>query len=137
VRQLIESQQEGEDAEEIVPSIKSDIAPEEVFVFTPKGDVISLPTGATVLDFAYAIHSAVGNRMTGAKIDGRIVSIDTEVQTGMIVEIITSNSKRRGPTATGWASSRPPKPVTRSEAGLRRSAARKHRRGQRAARPRV
>jgi guanosine-3',5'-bis(diphosphate) 3'-pyrophosphohydrolase len=97
VRRLIETQQEGEDAEEIVRSIKSDIAPEEVFVFTPKGDVIRLPAGATVLDFAYAIHSAVGNRMTGAKIDGRIVSIDTEVQTGMIVEILTSNSKTQGP----------------------------------------
>ncbi|MEG1774045.1 MAG: RelA/SpoT family protein, partial [Oscillospiraceae bacterium] len=97
VRQLLENQQDGEDAEEIVRSIKSDIAPEEVFVFTPKGDVISLPTGATVLDFAYAIHSAVGNRMVGAKIDGRIVSIDTEVQTGMIIEIITSNAKTQGP----------------------------------------
>ncbi len=97
VRQLIENQQDGEGAEDIVSSIKSDIAPEEVFVFTPKGDVISLPTGATVLDFAYAIHSAVGNRMTGARIDGKIVSIDTEVQTGMIVEIITSNSKTQGP----------------------------------------
>ena len=97
VRQLLENQQEGEDAEEIVRSIKSDIAPEEVFVFTPKGDVISLPAGATVLDFAYAIHSAVGNRMMGARIDGKIVSIDTPVQTGMIVEIITSNSKTQGP----------------------------------------
>ncbi|MEG2174801.1 MAG: bifunctional (p)ppGpp synthetase/guanosine-3',5'-bis(diphosphate) 3'-pyrophosphohydrolase, partial [Oscillospiraceae bacterium] len=97
VRQLLESQQDGEDAEEIVRSIKSDIAPEEVFAFTPKGDVISLPMGATVLDFAYAIHSAVGNRMTGAKIDGKIVSIDTEVQTGMIVEILTSNAKTQGP----------------------------------------
>ena len=97
VRQLIENQQDGEGAEDIVRSIKSDIAPEEVFIFTPKGDVISLPAGATVLDFAYAIHSAVGNRMTGARIDGKIVSIDTEVQTGMIVEIITSNSKTQGP----------------------------------------
>ncbi|MFV0498203.1 MAG: RelA/SpoT family protein [Candidatus Fimivivens sp.] len=97
VRQLIENQQDGEGAEDIVSSIKSDIAPEEVFVFTPKGDVISLPTGATVLDFAYAIHSAVGNRMMGARIDGKIVSISTEVQTGMIVEIITSNAKTQGP----------------------------------------
>lgn len=97
VRQLIENQQDGEGAEDIVRSIKSDIAPEEVFVFTPKGDVISLPAGATVLDFAYAIHSAVGNRMTGAKIDGKMVPFDTGVQTGMIVEIITSNSKTQGP----------------------------------------
>lgn len=97
VRQLIENQQDGEGAEDIVRSIKSDIAPEEVFVFTPKGDVISLPAGATVLDFAYAIHSAVGNRMTGARIDGKMVPFDTVVQTGMIVEIITSNSKTQGP----------------------------------------
>ncbi|MBP1557466.1 MAG: bifunctional (p)ppGpp synthetase/guanosine-3',5'-bis(diphosphate) 3'-pyrophosphohydrolase, partial [Oscillospiraceae bacterium] len=97
VRQLIENQQDGEGAEDIVRSIKSDIAPEEVFVFTPKGDVISLPAGATVLDFAYAIHSAVGNRMVGAKIDGKMVPFDTNVQTGMIVEIITSNSKTQGP----------------------------------------
>lgn len=98
VRQLIENQQEGDvGAEEIVRSIKSDIAPEEVFAFTPKGDVISLPAGATVLDFAYAIHSEVGNRMTGARIDGKIVPISTEVQTGMIVEIMTSNAKTQGP----------------------------------------
>lgn len=97
VRQLIETQQDGQGAEEIVRSIKSDIAPEEVFVFTPKGDVISLPAGATVLDFAYAIHSEVGNRMTGARIDGKIVPFDTAVQTGMIVEIMTSNSKTQGP----------------------------------------
>ncbi len=98
VRQLIESQQEGEDAQEIVRSIKSDIAPDEVFVFTPKGDVISLPAGSTVIDFAYAIHSAVGNRMIGAKVDGRMVSIDFEVQTGMIVEVVTSNVKTHGPS---------------------------------------
>jgi GTP pyrophosphokinase len=98
VRQLIESQQEGEDAEEIVRSIKSDIAPEEVFVFTPKGDVINLPAGSTVIDFAYAIHSQVGNRMVGAKVDGRMVSIDFVVQTGMIVEILTSNAKTQGPS---------------------------------------
>jgi len=97
LRQLLETQKESEgDAGDIVLSIKTDIAPEEVFVFTPNGDVIRLPSGATVIDFAYAIHSAVGNRMVGAKIDGHIVSVDTEVQTGMIVEILTSN-KSQGP----------------------------------------
>ena len=90
VRQLLESQKESDDVEDIVKSIKTDIAPEEVYVFTPKGDVISLPTGSTVIDFAYAIHTAVGNRMTGAKIDGRIVSLDSKVKTGNIVDIITS-----------------------------------------------
>ncbi len=93
VRQLLEAQQESDDVEDIVRTIKTDIAPEEVFVFTPKGDVLSLPSGSTVIDFAYAIHSAVGNRMQGAKIDGRIVPIDTVVKTGMIVEIITGNTK--------------------------------------------
>ena len=98
VRQLLETQKEADDVEEIVKSIKTDIAPEEVFVFTPKGDVISLPIGSTVIDFAYAIHTAVGNRMTGAKIDGRIVSLDSKVKTGNIVDIITtgqSNGPRR------------------------------------------
>ncbi|MBP0963079.1 MAG: bifunctional (p)ppGpp synthetase/guanosine-3',5'-bis(diphosphate) 3'-pyrophosphohydrolase, partial [Oscillospiraceae bacterium] len=97
VRQLLESQKESDDVEDIVKSIKSDIAPEEVFVFTPKGDVISLPTGSTVIDFAYAIHTAVGNRMSGAKIDGRIVSLDSKVKTGNIVDIITTGQSN-GPS---------------------------------------
>ena len=93
VRQLLEAQQESDDVEDIVRTIKTDIAPEEVFVFTPKGDVISLPSGSTIIDFAYAIHSAVGNRMMGAKVDGRIMPIDTVVKTGMIIEIISGNTK--------------------------------------------
>lgn len=98
IRQLLENQKDSADAREIVSSIKTDLAPEEVFVFTPKGDVISLPSGSTVIDFAYAIHSEVGNRMTGAKLDGRIVSLDTVVQTGNIVEIITTNAQGHGPS---------------------------------------
>ncbi|HIY09236.1 MAG TPA: bifunctional (p)ppGpp synthetase/guanosine-3',5'-bis(diphosphate) 3'-pyrophosphohydrolase [Firmicutes bacterium] len=98
VRQLLESQKESDDVEDLVKSIKTDIAPEEVFVFTPRGDVISLPTGSTVIDFAYAIHSAVGNRMVGAKVDGRIVSLDYKVKTGNIVEILTSKEKTNGPS---------------------------------------
>lgn len=98
VRQLLEAQQESEDAEDLIRSIKTDLSPEEVFVFTPKGDVISLPAGATVIDFAYAIHTAVGNRMVGAKVDGRMVSIDYEVKTGNIVEILTSNNANHGPS---------------------------------------
>ena len=93
VRQLLEAQKETEDVEEIVRSIKSDIAPEEVFVFTPKGDVISLPIGACVIDFAYAIHTAVGNSMVSAKADGKIVPLDYKVKTGEIVEIITQKGK--------------------------------------------
>ncbi len=98
VRQLLETQQESGDAQDIISSIKSDIAPEECFVFTPNGDVINLPVGSTVIDFAYAIHSAVGNRMVGAKVNGRIVSLDFKLETGMIVEIITSKGPGNGPS---------------------------------------
>lgn len=98
IRQLIENQKEADDVEDIVRSIKSDLAPEEVYVFTPKGSVISLPTGSTVIDFAYAIHTEVGNRMVGAKIDGRLVPLDTEVKTGQIIEIVTTNAKDHAPS---------------------------------------
>lgn len=92
IRQIIEAGQDTEDVEDIVRAIKTDIGSEEVYVFTPKGDVKSLPVGSNVIDFAYSIHTEVGNRMTGAKIDGRIVSLDTEVKTGQIIEIITSKN---------------------------------------------
>ncbi len=98
IRQLIENQKEADDVEDIVHSIKSDLAPEEVYVFTPKGRVISLPVGSTVIDFAYAIHTEVGNRMVGAKVDGRMVALDTKVHTGQIIEIITTNSKDHTPS---------------------------------------
>lgn len=98
IRQMVESQQESGNAGDIVQDIKSDLGPEEVFVLTPKGSVICLPMGATVIDFAYAIHSAVGNKMTGAKVDGRIVPIDYVVKTGEIVEILTSSQQGKGPS---------------------------------------
>ena len=98
VRQLLESQSDGGDVEDIVSTIKTDLIPEEVFVFTPKGDVICLPLGATVIDFAYAIHSAVGNKMVGAKVDGRIVSLDYQVKTGEIVHVLTSSQQGKGPS---------------------------------------
>ncbi len=97
VRQLLEAQQESEDVEDIVRNIKSDLSGEEVFVFTPKGDVVSLPLGSNVIDFAYAIHSAVGNRMTGAKVNGRIVPLDHQVKTGEVIDIITTNAQGSGP----------------------------------------
>ncbi len=98
IRQLLESQSDTEDVEDIVSTIKSDLVPDEVFVFTPKGDVFSLPASATVIDFAYAIHSAVGNKMVGAKVDGRIVPLDYNVKTGEIVEIMTSSQQGKGPS---------------------------------------
>ncbi len=92
VRQFIENQQDLDDAEDIIQNIKTDLDIEDVFVFTPKGDVISLPVGSTVIDFAYAIHTAVGNRMVGAKVDGRIVPLDYRVKTGEIVEVLTTTA---------------------------------------------
>ena len=97
VRQLLESQRESDDAGSLLQDIKGDLLPEEVFAFTPKGDVINLPAGSTVIDFAYAIHSAVGNRMIGAKVNSRIVPIDHKVVTGEIIEILTGPADK-GPS---------------------------------------
>ena len=98
IRQLLEEQNETENPEDIVRTIKDDFTPDEVFVFTPKGDVVNLPIGSTVIDFAYGIHSAVGHKMMGAKVDGRIVPLDHQVKTGEIVEIITSTQPGKGPS---------------------------------------
>ncbi len=96
IRQMLENQADTEDVTDLVHSIKSDLIPEEVFVFTPKGDVVNLPQGSSVIDFAYAIHSAVGNRMVGAKVDKKIVPLDYKVKTGEIIEVLTSK-ETRGP----------------------------------------
>ena len=98
IRQFIENQQDVDDAEDIVQSIKTDLDIEDVFVFTPKGDVITLPEGSTVIDFAYAIHTAVGNRMIGAKVNSRIVPLDYKVKTGEIVEVLTTSAANHGPS---------------------------------------
>ncbi len=97
VAKLIDVEDETKDHDEFMHALKIDIFHDETFVFTPKGDVITLPQGSTVIDFAYAIHSAVGNKMVGAKINGMIVPIDRVPQNGEIVEILTSNSSK-GPS---------------------------------------
>ena len=96
VRHLLESQQES-DPEEYVQSLKIDMFDDEVFVFTPKGRIVSLPAGSTPIDFAYAIHSGVGNSMIGAKVNNRIANIDIPLKNGDIVEILTSKSAK-GPS---------------------------------------
>ena len=98
VHNLLEAQSESGQPADLVNTLKSDFSSDEVFVFTPKGDVICLPLGATVIDFAYAIHSAVGNKMVGAKVDKRIVPLDYKVQNGEIVEVLTSSQQGKGPS---------------------------------------
>lgn len=97
LRSILEWQQELRDAQEFVDGIKIELYPDEVFVFTPKGDVINLPAGSIPLDFAYRIHTNIGHRCVGAKVNGRIVPHNYQLQNGDIVEILTSN-KIKGPS---------------------------------------
>ena len=96
VRRLLESQQDT-DAEDYVRSLKIDMFDDEVFVFTPKGRIVSLPAGSTPIDFAYAIHSGVGNSMIGAKVNNRITNIDATLKNGDIIEVLTSKAAK-GPS---------------------------------------
>lgn len=98
IRQILDSQKDADNPEDLVQTIKTDLPIEDVFAVTPKGDVINLPAGGTVIDFAFAIHSAVGVRMVGAKADGRIVPLTHKIQTGEIIEIITTNQPDHGPS---------------------------------------
>ena len=91
VRRLLENQEDA-DAEDFIHSLKVDMFADEVFVFTPQGDVINLPAGATPIDFAYNIHSAVGNHMVSAKVNGRIVPLNHRLQNGDVVEVMTSQN---------------------------------------------
>lgn len=97
LRQMLEWQQETKDSQEFMESLKIDLYADEVFVFTPKGEVVSIPIGSTPIDFAYRVHSAVGNKCVGAKINGRIVPLDTKLKVGDQVEILTSSSSQ-GPS---------------------------------------
>ena len=100
LRQILDWQGDTRDSQEFIDSLKTDLFSEEVLIFTPKGDIVSMVRGATPIDFAYRIHSGVGNHCVGAKINGRIVPLETELQTGDRVEIITSTSSK-GPS-TDW-----------------------------------
>ena len=96
IRQILEN--DADDSSDLIRTIKVDLSQEDVFAVTPKGDVINLPAGATVIDFAFAIHSAVGVRMVGAKVDGKIVQINHVIKTGEVIEILTTNQANRGPS---------------------------------------
>ena len=98
IRQVLETSDVSGDASEIVRTIKVDLSQEDVFAVTPRGDVINLPVGSTVVDFAFAIHSAVGIKMVGAKANGKIVPINHEIKTGEIIEILTTNQAGHGPS---------------------------------------
>ena len=98
VRNLLDNQKEIEDPNEFAQTFKMDLFTDEVFVFTPKGDVKCLPKGSTPIDFAYAIHSAVGNKMIGARVNGEIKPLNHKLRTGDFVEIITSKSNNHGPS---------------------------------------
>ncbi len=97
ISKLIETEKDIKDPDEFYNAIKTDVFVDDTFIYTPKGDIIALPQGSTAIDFAYAIHTGVGNSMVGAKINGRIVPIDTVPNTGDILEIITSSSSK-GPS---------------------------------------
>ena len=92
IRQLLEFQKDADNEEEFLRALKFDLFTDQVFVFTPKGDVISFPAGATPVDFAFNIHSAIGYKMNGARVNGKIVPLDYQLQNGDIVEIITSTA---------------------------------------------
>ena len=98
IRQVLEAGEVSGDTSELVRSIKVDLSQEDVFAVTPKGDVINLPVGSTIVDFAFAIHSAVGVKMVGAKVDGKIVPINHEIKTGEVIEILTTNQAGHGPS---------------------------------------
>jgi GTP diphosphokinase / guanosine-3',5'-bis(diphosphate) 3'-diphosphatase len=98
MRQLLDWQREAADPGEFLESLRYDLATREIFVFTPKGDVITLPAGSTPVDFAYAVHTQVGNRCIGARVNGRLVALERQLENGEVVEIFTSKAEGAGPS---------------------------------------
>jgi guanosine-3',5'-bis(diphosphate) 3'-pyrophosphohydrolase len=98
VQSISEWQKETEDSGEFLDTFTEEIAKNEVFVFSPKGDVIALPSGSTPVDFAYAIHTEVGHRCIGARVNGRLVPLDSTLEMGMSIDIITSKAQNAGPS---------------------------------------
>ncbi|HZY58910.1 MAG TPA: bifunctional (p)ppGpp synthetase/guanosine-3',5'-bis(diphosphate) 3'-pyrophosphohydrolase [Candidatus Binataceae bacterium] len=103
LRRLIESQQNVKDPQEFLSTVKEDLFPEEVFVFTPKGDVLDFPRGSTIVDFAYRIHSQVGNHLIGARVNGRMVPLRYKLESGDTVEVLTSEKQVPGKDWLNWA----------------------------------
>jgi GTP pyrophosphokinase len=103
LRQLLDWQAETGDPEEFLDGLRFEVSAQEVFVFTPRGDVMSLPAGATPVDFAYAVHTEVGHRCMGARVNGRLVPLESTLQNGDVVEIFTSKAAGAGPSRD-WAS---------------------------------
>ncbi|GHT82389.1 (p)ppGpp synthetase [Actinomycetota bacterium] len=103
IKQLVDWQKETDDSKEFLDSLRFDLNSEEVFVFSPKGTVFSLPIGSTPVDFAYSVHTDVGHKTMGARVNGKLVPLDSELQNGDTVEILTTKSEKAGPSAD-WTS---------------------------------
>jgi GTP pyrophosphokinase len=125
LRSLVDWQQETSDPGEFLDSLRFEINAREVFVFTPKGEVMALPAGSTPVDFAYAVHTEVGHRTIGARVNGKLVPLNSELNHGDWVEIFTSKAEGAGPARTGSTSLRAPGPVTKSVSGSARNAAKR------------
>jgi len=98
LRQLLDWQREAQDSDEFLDSLRYDLGASEVYVFTPKGDVIALPAGSTPVDFAYAVHTEVGHRCIGARVNGKLVALESELDNGETVEVFTSKAEQAGPS---------------------------------------
>jgi GTP pyrophosphokinase len=124
LRQLLDWQKEAADPGEFLDSLRYDLHSTEVFVFTPKGDVLSLPAGATPVDFAYAVHTEVGHRCIGRRVNGRLVPLESTLDNGDVIEIFTSKADSAHPSQDWLQFVRARGPRTRSSSGSPRSAAR-------------